>query len=487
MRRVVSAAICAGLLALGIAAPARALAPIYTFIPSPPPTGSPTPPPTGYLYGPCGLAVSSSSQVYVSDYYHHAVDVFTSGSSISLPGYVTQRANVDPLDGPCGLAVDGPGSLYVNDFHRNVAKFGSLPSFTPGPIFDTGTPTGVAVDATNNVYVDDRTYVAVYDSNGNPVLDGPDPLKIGDGSIGDGYGMAVSQYPATAGYVLVPDASTNTVKVFNPAVSKTTPIQEIKDPSSKPFVSLRDSAIAVDKASGEIYFADNTQPDHAGRPQATIYVYGWSGSSYTWKGWLPFQIVDALPPGIAVDNTANPSASRVYVTSGNTTQAGWYAYPPGARIIGAPQPSSFSLSLNATPGSGSGAISANLAPLQCSSTCEEDVRSAAQVTLSATADPGSTFTGWSGGGCSGSDTCTVQMTQARSVSAGFEPAAGPPAPLGSAPSPSSTTATTASAAAKKAAARKHQVRKRRQAARRRAARRRRHHHHRVRHRHGRRF
>jgi hypothetical protein len=43
-----------------------------------------------------------------------------------------------------------------------------------------------------------------------------------------------------------------------------------------------------------------------------------------------------------------------------------------------------------------------------------------QITLTATADPGSTFTGWSGEGCSGTGTCTVTMTAARNVTATFQ-------------------------------------------------------------------
>jgi hypothetical protein len=42
------------------------------------------------------------------------------------------------------------------------------------------------------------------------------------------------------------------------------------------------------------------------------------------------------------------------------------------------------------------------------------------VTLTATAASGSTFAGWSGGGCSGTGTCTVTMTADKSVTANFD-------------------------------------------------------------------
>ena len=46
--------------------------------------------------------------------------------------------------------------------------------------------------------------------------------------------------------------------------------------------------------------------------------------------------------------------------------------------------------------------------------------------LTATADPGSTFAGWSGGGCSGTATCTVTMNSDTAVTATFT--ANPPPP-----------------------------------------------------------
>jgi hypothetical protein len=304
--------------------------PIFVFTPEPPPPHIPpppiVPPPTGYLNGPCGLAVDSSGAYYVSDYYHHAIDIFNGQT------YTGQVAGQVSAEGPCALAIDGT-NLYINNYHRNVTNFGTV---FAGPPLDSTHPTGVAVDTeTGRVYVDSRTYVAVYDSSGNPIEEGGEPLRIGQGSLGMGYGVAVSQFPGTLGRLYVPDAASGTVKVYDPLVSKTTPVAEIKDPFGKPFASLRDSAIAIDNVSGSVYFADDLQPEFTERPQAEIYAYS---AANTYKGHLKYNVIDALPPGLAVDNSALSSQGRVYVTSGNTDKASIYAYGAGATVFGAPLP-----------------------------------------------------------------------------------------------------------------------------------------------------
>ena len=42
------------------------------------------------------------------------------------------------------------------------------------------------------------------------------------------------------------------------------------------------------------------------------------------------------------------------------------------------------------------------------------------MTLTAAATPGSTFTGWSGGGCSGTGNCTLTVNNNVTVTAGFD-------------------------------------------------------------------
>jgi hypothetical protein len=79
---------------------------------------------------------------------------------------------------------------------------------------------------------------------------------------------------------------------------------------------------------------------------------------------------------------------------------------------------SFTLTVDRT-GSGSGSIASSPAGINCPTTCAADFPQGSQVTLSASANAGSTFSGWSGGGCSGTGNCAVTLSAATSVTATF--------------------------------------------------------------------
>jgi hypothetical protein len=72
-------------------------------------------------------------------------------------------------------------------------------------------------------------------------------------------------------------------------------------------------------------------------------------------------------------------------------------------------------------GAGSGTVLSTSAGITCGPSCSASYPRGSTVTLSAAAAPGSTFSGWSGGGCSGNAGCTVTMTSSRTVSATFDP------------------------------------------------------------------
>jgi DNA-binding beta-propeller fold protein YncE len=269
--------------------------------PGPPPI----PPPEAEIEGACGLAVSPGGSLYVSDYYHRAVDVFSSAggyqSQILLPG-ANPIFGINTLDAVCGLAFDSAGTLYANEWHENVQRL-SPSAFT----VDSEESTGVAVDAAGNVYVDDRTYVAEYAA---PVDPGDLPaLKIGLDTGADYFGVAVS-----GGRVYVPDAASDTVKVYEPAGNPAVAVKTIGG-----FVSLTDASLAVDPSNEHLLVVDNVQPGFE-HPKSAVKEFDSSGA---FLGQLPGAPINGEPSGIAV-----ASDGTLYVTSGNDEGANVFEYSP---------------------------------------------------------------------------------------------------------------------------------------------------------------
>jgi DNA-binding beta-propeller fold protein YncE len=288
-RQALSALTCAAVFSLGFAAPgqaARALLDSDVLEAKVVPGGG--------IEGACGIAFAPG-QIYVSDYYHHAVDVF-SGSG----GYQFQLP-FSPLDGPCQLATSPSGALYANDWHEGVSRL--LPAALE---FDSNESTGLAVDqATGNVFVNDRTYVAVYEPSGAPVLKEGQPLQIGLGSLGDTYGLAFF-----GGRLYVPDASDRTVKVYEPAIDTVNPVLTIdgKSTPQQGFNSLVDAAVAVDPTNAHLLVLDNLQPGFE-HPEAALDEFDSSGK---FLGQLSKKVIDGGPSGLAF------SGASLYVTSGNS-------------------------------------------------------------------------------------------------------------------------------------------------------------------------
>jgi hypothetical protein len=77
------------------------------------------------------------------------------------------------------------------------------------------------------------------------------------------------------------------------------------------------------------------------------------------------------------------------------------------------------LSVNKS-GSGSGSVTSLPAGINCGPSCSAVYSEGTTVTLSALSDADSTFTGWSGGGCSGTGTCQVTMNADTNVTAAFD-------------------------------------------------------------------
>ena len=263
--------------------------------------------PGGVIEGPCGIALSPSGDIYVSAYYAHAVYVFSAAG-----GYQSSLGAGASPEGPCQLASAPGGALYANLWHQGVSRL--LPSALP---FDQGESTGVAVDqASGNVYVNDRTHIAVYEPSGAAVMSGAEPLLIGAGNLQDAYGLVSFE-----GKLYVPDAATNTVKVFEADGVPAGPVDVIDGgatPEGK-FVSLVDAAVAIDPTNGHLLVLDNLQPGYV-HPQAAIYEFDGAGN---YLGQLPGSPIHGGPSGMALS-----TSGTLFVTSGNSEEGTVFSYGP---------------------------------------------------------------------------------------------------------------------------------------------------------------
>ena len=127
---------------------------------------------------PTGIAVDASGNVYVADSFNNKIRKITSAGIVStLAGSITNASgNLDgtgtaaSFNSPKGVAVDASGNVYVADsFNHKIRKItpaGFVSTFagsgSNGSADGTGilatfsSPTGLAIDASGNVYVADK-------------------------------------------------------------------------------------------------------------------------------------------------------------------------------------------------------------------------------------------------------------------------------------------------------------------------------------------
>lgn len=80
---------------------------------------------------------------------------------------------------------------------------------------------------------------------------------------------------------------------------------------------------------------------------------------------------------------------------------------------------SYTLTLNKTGSTGTGTVTSEPSGINCGADCTGPYNSGTAVILTAAPDANSTFAGWSGGGCSGTDSCAVTISSNTTVTAIF--------------------------------------------------------------------
>jgi hypothetical protein len=401
------------LLALGLIAsvPSASAAGVHPYLPALSLTGGASDPgsshPAQAFDYPCGDAVDSHGDVYVAN-YEHGIDIFNASGEFIKEVAATH---------PCGLAVDSLGNLYVFNAGGGRVELLEPDSYPPTPSTSYGAPTVVAQPA-NGIAINpanDHLFVAF----GGAITEYSSAAS-GNTSLGTfGSGVAGANYfgvdvRGSNGDVYALDTAHNSVYVFGASGALKQTIDGTNVPAFPGGFSFSGGFgdyLAVDQANGDVYVGD-MQTHHvvdqftAGGAYVSQIDHLFTAEDLS-ETAEPFS--DAEPTDIAVAPPGTPNAGNVYVS----VVGHLYAFGPLTRA-----PSMHLVEVQ-KGGPGTGEVVSSPTGIACGSACTAEFNDGTTVTLTATATAGSEFVGWSGGGCSGKDTCEVEVSEDTAVSAEF--------------------------------------------------------------------
>jgi YVTN family beta-propeller protein len=385
---------------------------------------------------PYGVAVTpDGSKVYVANDATNTVSVISTANNAVIKTITVGTA-------PSGVAVSPDGSkVYIANFNSGTVSviLTATDTVIGSPITGFNSPEGVAVTPDGSkVYVanDATNTVSAIATANNAVT----PITVGNCP----YGLAVSP---DGSKVYVANGCDNTVSLIETA-SNTVMGNPI-------LVGSQPQGVAVTPDGGKVYVANNGSGtvsviatasnavtpitvgsgpfalgNFIGPPTLTVAEVGTGGGQVT-----------SSPAGINCSASSNacaamfPDGTQVTLTASaaaGSTFAGWSGGGCGgtsACVITPTANTTVTATFNppvtltvAETGSGAGQVTSSPAGIACSASsnqCAAPFALGTQVTLTASASAGSSFTGWSGGGCSGTGTCVVTMSAAQSVTATF--------------------------------------------------------------------
>ena len=362
------------------------------------------------LRTPTGIAVDAAGNLFIADAANNRIrrvaadGIITTFTGTGVAGFNGDEgeATAAELNFPYYVALDAAGNLYIADqgnFRiRQVAADGIITTVagTGHAGFsgdgDSATsarlsvPYGVALDAAGNLFIADQgnfrvrqvavdtgiiTTVAGTGTHGFSGDGGP----ATDAQLSVSYGVALD----AAGNLFISDTGNKRVRAVDLAASALPPLITLADEINATFTF-------VSAEPGVVRFS--CQLDAGGFTPCT------SPQGYP------------EPPAVG-EHTFRVTATNQFGHTSPPSTYTWTTTTPIFRLTVAKQ------------GKGRGDVDSSPPGISCGETCAVNYERGTLVTLAATPHTGSAFTGWSGGGCSGADTCSVTIEATTAVTAAF--------------------------------------------------------------------
>ena len=401
---------------------------------------------------PQGLAVDGAGDLFIADNnLNEVVEVTPAGVQTEMNFGLTAQL---------GVAVDGAGDLFVSDFNANEvveAPAGCTSSACTTVVYSSAAtglhPVGLAVDAAGDLFVTALSYPP--GASPGEVVEIPSGCTISacQSTVGFGWDAPEAVAVDAAGDVFVADEAPYVVEV--PAGCTSAACQITVSGilaygvavDGKGDIFIPDLDTSPDPDSYEVVVVNRSQPPSlsfdttetgstsADSPQtftvlnvgnqalsslgpAGVVVTGPNFLAYTLIGPTPYCTAGAnfvVEPGLGCDvgidfepQTGGPLISTAAITDNalNGNPATQTIALSGTGVL-----TNYTLAVS-TGGSGSGTVGGT----NCSS---ETFPYGTTVTCTATPATGSQFTGWSGGTCSGTGSCSFSLSANSTVVANF--------------------------------------------------------------------
>ncbi len=232
------------------------------------------------------------------------------------------------------------------------------------------------------------------------------------------YGQTVARVGKKEGFY-ADDANAQTVSIFGLAGGHFGTSNQVTLYGSRNGVPAKVENVGVGNGPGQgqvtVTWQKNADPNNASYKIAGYRIfYGKESGKYTkvfGVGNTNSAIISGLQPGTAYSFSVRAHNNKAYEGDYSAEISKTVGDPNNALTV-------------LRSGLGSGTVTGS--GISCGSDCKESYTAETSVTLTATADAGSVFVGWSGGGCTGTGTCSLTMNANKTVTATFNKGTIPP-------------------------------------------------------------